>query len=562
MALLVACAPAGQRDGGVDTGPRGDSASARPKVITVAVQRELAAFVSILEGSASGNTGGASNPQNAVHDQLVVENDRGLYEPRLAREQISVETGTWRLNPDGTMDTIWSIRPNVKWHDGTPFTSTDLLFSFTVFKDPDLPTNAGREARLVQSASAPDAHTFILHWSQPFADADQGAGIGSILPRHLVEDVYLNDKAGLANSPLLSTEFVGLGPYRLVKWEQGSHLELTRFDAYYLGRPPLDRLVFRFIADPNTMVANIMSQAVDVVLPTGVEVETALEVKRRWEGTGNQVRTDPQDKLTHLEIQYRPEYARPAAGLQNVGVRQALYHAIDRQGLTDILTEGISPVADSWLIPGTQLRIDVESSIPQFTYEPTRAQELLGRAGWARASDGVMVHQATGERFEISLSASAAGAGGAEKLVAIVGDGWKLLGAQPSLNLIAPARIRDAEFMTTYTGVYLTEPSGERFYKDRLHTRSTPTAASRWVGFNRGAYVNPKVDEILDRLNVTLNLRDRIPLHRQLVQEQMGDVALFPLYWGVRPILMLKGITGPIQVRNDATWNIFQWDCV
>src|SRR5262245_55653803 len=143
------------------------------------------------------------------------------------------------------------------------------------------------------------------------------------MPRHLLEDMYRNDKANFASSPRFTSEFVGLGPYRLVAWEGGVHMDVTRFDDYFMGHPPLDRVGGRFLGERNTMVANILSGAVDVLRPIGVELEAALEVKRRWEGTGNQVTSESSSRLRHLEIQHRADYEQPRNGFTRTGVRQA-----------------------------------------------------------------------------------------------------------------------------------------------------------------------------------------------------------------------------------------------
>ena len=87
------------------------------------------------------------------------------------------------------------------------------------------------------------------------------------MPRHLLEEAYRTDKQSMIHSPLLSSGFVGLGPYRIARWDDGVELQFDRFDGYYLGRPPLDTVVVRYIKDGNTMVANILSGTVDVVVP-------------------------------------------------------------------------------------------------------------------------------------------------------------------------------------------------------------------------------------------------------------------------------------------------------
>src|SRR5437764_14464031 len=84
-------------------------------------------------------------------------------------------------------------------------------------------------------------------------------------PRHLLEDTYVNQKESFVKSPYLSSQYVGQGPYRLVEWQGGSHMIFARFDDYYQGRPPLDRVIVRFLGDQNTMIANITSGAVDLL---------------------------------------------------------------------------------------------------------------------------------------------------------------------------------------------------------------------------------------------------------------------------------------------------------
>lgn len=554
LVFSTACAPPGQ------TGPSSAPAAGQvPKTLILAIQREPTALgISTGEG---GVAGGAANVDPIARDSLTAEFEVNKYRPQLAAELPSVERGTWRINPEGSMDTTWKLRPNIKWHDGTPLTMADVLFSLEVYRDPDVPTrNAGKP--LVASAAAVDEATFVVHWSKTYVYAEQSTGVGGIvmLPRHLLEDLYRSDKEAFFNSPLHSNQFVGLGPYRLARWERGVQIDFVRFDDYYLGRPPLDRVVVRFIGDPNTMVANILSGAVDVVLPTGgtSDFDAAIEVQQRWAGTGNQVRFDAKPQFEQLELQHAPQYARPLNGMTVRDVRAALYHAIDRPTLTQVMTDGIAPVADSWFTPNDGLRAEVEAYIPQFPYDLTRAQQLLAGAGWVRAADGILFHQGTGDRFQIQIQGQAGP--GTEKEASAIADGWKAIGARVEFDLVPPARAGDAEYQATRPGPRITSPSADAYYQNRLHSGQIASPANRWTGRNRGGYSNPRVDSLLDRMNVTIDARERLELHRQLLQEQMGDVAVYPLYWEVAPILMLKGVKGPRAVRNQVTVNIFEWD--
>lgn len=529
--------------------PRSSGSGTGPKILTLGLQQEPPGFnTQIVQGT---TTGGSNYVLPIAHNYLMIQDHTFAYRPQLAAEALSTERGTWRVNPDGTMETTWRVRPNVKWHDGAPFTAEDLLFTFNVYKDPDIPNSAGAVTGRMTAASAPDPLTFTIHWLSVYVQADRALALTPV-PRHLMQEAYRADKTGFVNSPRFTTEFVGLGPYRLVRWEGGVIMEFARFDDYYLGPPPLDGIIVRFIADPNAMVANILAEAVDVLLPTLSDVETVREVRRRWEGTGNHVIFEVSDSLLHWEIQHRIELARPRNGLTDRSVRQALYHAIDRDTLTEVITGGLAPAADSWIAPTDPLRSHVQTAIPQFPYELRRAEELLKRAGWQRGRDGVLLHQASGERFELML----AGAPGRIREITLIGEGWKTAGVEVELYTIPPALDRDREHRSTLPGVGFVGASGEDFYADRLHSKFMTTAANRWSGPNRGGYSNPRVDALLEKLVVTIEPVERLTLHHALLQEQMGDVALMPLFWRADIALALKRVH---NVVGRTTWNVLEW---
>jgi len=133
------------------------------KVLVVGVQREPT-DLGVLFGQGTATTaGGAGSVKLMVHDKLAVEMDLDRYEAQLAVRLPSIDDGSWRVNPDGSMDTTWQLRPNIKWHDGAPFTSEDLMFAFRIFMDPELATG-GTQKRFIDSASAPMPDTFAMHW--------------------------------------------------------------------------------------------------------------------------------------------------------------------------------------------------------------------------------------------------------------------------------------------------------------------------------------------------------------------------------------------------------------
>ena len=557
LLLATACTTATTPSG---TGPGSGQSQARsqtPKVITWAIQQEPTDVTSL---SGLGGTRGPSSAfRQIAHARLVRDDNTVSPVADLASELPSPEKGTWRINPDGTMQTIWKLRPNIKWHDGVPFTAADLVFWYTVIRDESIPGTSLVGMEQVSSVSAPDPSTFVVNWSEPYYRADRIPEVGPI-PRHILESVYAQkDPEALLNHRYFTTEFVGLGPYRLASWSPGSEIAFARFDDYFLGRPPLDRVVLKIIPDFNTMVSNALAGTVDVASPPGDNMEVATDLRRRWEGTGHRVRTDPNTRIRLIYMQYRPEYAQPKAfGVTDRTVRQGLYHAIDRTAIAGAITDCLAPIADSWYSPTDPLRRDIEGSIPQYPYDVARAQRLLADAGWVRGGDGVLARPDTGERFELDVRNRPGSA--TERELVVVADFWKTVGLAPTVSPGAPALVSDRVWLATYSGVQISRLESEDAYNTRrTHSRAIAAPANRWAGRNGAGYNNPVVDAIQDKLVITIDRPAQLALHRQLVQEMMGEAAIMPLFWDVELALATRPVKGDVSAVETG-WNIFTWD--
>jgi len=551
LSLAAACAsiapanPPAQASSGVDR-----TESSAPRVLTMAIPRELDAWNTDLVRVSRG--GGISTLSSLAHNKLTVEDDRFSWIPELAVEQLSVEKGTWRINPDSTMETIWRIHPNVRWHDGEPFTSEDLLFTFRVMKDPEVPNTIGAALRIMESATAPDPYTLVIRWSRLYVEADQAPWL-TAMPRHLLEEAYARDKASFPSHPWMTTEFVGLGPYRLARWERGSHMEFTRFDQYFKGRPPLDAVVVRFTPDENVMLAALLAGQLDVIPASTFDIDAALEVKRRWEGTGNQVGGDLTGRLITLEPQHRVEFARPAQGLATLLVRRAMYQAIDRDQLAEVITRGFTSAADSWFFPTHELRAQLEPSIPRLPYSLSAAQQQFSQAGWAQGPQGNLLHTQTGEQFAVQIAMPRI----YEREASIIADSWRATGAVVEESVISSERLADLEGLAKLPGARMATQSHANLYTDRFHSTSIAGPENRWTGRNWSGYSNPRLDAALDGLVTTIAPAARLPLHRELLQEQLGNLVIMPLYWEYNPFFVVRGVTG---IRNGGAWNIFEWN--
>ncbi|MPZ13827.1 MAG: hypothetical protein GEU73_05285 [Chloroflexi bacterium] len=510
--------------------------------------------------------GGAHQVELIAHRYLATLDSRSRPQPEVANELPSIEQGTWTVNPDGTMETLWRLRPNVRWHDGTPMVADDWVFGWEVDRDSRLPKANTVPIRHIESAVALDEHTLVLRWNRqyPFADALLQGHLDP-LQRSRHEALFREDPEGFMSSPAWDVEFVGLGPYRLVEWSPGASVRFEAFDQFYRGKPRVQSIVVQFLSDPDTMLASIQDNAVDVSLPLGLPTESVLELQQGWgaAGTGNQVLVYPDGRLRFIEVQMRPEYQRPME-LGDRRVREAIYRVVDRQQLVDVVLGGLGKPADSWLLPDDPARITTfQGVIPDYSHDDERAQLLLQEAGFQRGGDGVLVHQTNGERFETAVW-NTRGTGHDEE-TGIVVDRLRSVGIQVEQSIIPPAKMSDREFRASFPGVNVSSSTVTLAFENNA-LRYRPPAQGRPLGSPRHGYSNPRMDELVDRLQVAIPADARAQLQSKIMQIALQDLPILPLYWDIETITAANGITGP-QPRTGrhvnqplATWNIYAWD--
>lgn len=566
LLVLTACVP-GQPAPGAGTALDQPAAQIE-KTLVMVLGRELPTWDARVTGQeGSPVAGGIGNYPAIAHDGLrrnmftgnVIE-----YVNLLAAEVPSQQRGTWTVNPDATMDMTWKIIPNAKWHDGTPVTAADFEFAFKIRSDPEsarIPTGAGLE-RFIKDVKALDAHSFTVHWSAIAVDADIGTGLDP-LPRHILEPVFQRSRQAVSESRFFTTEFVGTGPFKLVRWEPGSHLEFQRFDGYYRGPAKISRLIVRIIPDPNTMVANMLAGAVDVIgAPGAVGLDVGLELKDRWEreGSPNRVLAQTREALQQWQFMRDPAYARPVTVATDARVRQAMLQAVDRAELNQIMTRGLSEPALTYYHLEDPYYRYVKDDIPRFTYpyDPRAAQNLLTQAGWAtRGADGFLVHPQDG-RFEWMISTRAGD--DYMRQATVIQDYWKQVGMDLKIHVATPAELNDNEWYSTLAGGTVITIGGSSYYGLRLHSSTIPRPENRWTGNNRGRYDNRTVDGLIDRIQRTIDVDARGAAHRELHGLLMGEVFFLPWYWIIEPTLLGPGVTGPYLVGGSHTADVWSWD--
>lgn len=553
--VLAACAPASQTTPGAsDQTAQSGSVAVRTKTLVVGGGRDHTTESdfgeSLSDAEISDLLGAGLFRKNALTFTA---------DPWLAEESPSVERGTWIVNPDGTMVTRYHLRPNTRWHDGAPLTVQDFLLGWEMTRDTKLGHGDASVARAITTIETPDDRTLVLNWSQTFNRAD--AIMRSRLapqPRHIVEPLYRTlDIEQLLAHPHWTTQHVSSGPFKVARWQQGEEMELQAFDDYFLGRPKIDRIIWRFIPDLNTMLSNVLSNNVDAALRQAFNLDTGLVAKEQWEARGEGTVSFTPVTLDWVNLTPLNPW------LTDMRVRRALLHAIDRQAMVDTVSHGLEAVAHFPLAPKRPQHERALAVATKYDYDLNRARQLMAEAGWTPGPDGVLVN-GRGERFVIDARTGTQQF--EEQLQAVVLDYWKRLGVEGQINNLSARQQQSEDVRGRWTGAKwgwqsMSVELWVRFYG----TDNIPTADKRWVGNNEARWDDPAKEAVLTEMNQTLDPRrkdDLIVQFARLFSEQLPHL---PLKYQAEVQSVRKGIVNlhpraELGGENTRTWNAEQWD--
>jgi peptide/nickel transport system substrate-binding protein len=555
LTLLGGCAPSSPQSSAVASG---EAATAAKKRMTVAIRGNPWTLNSTFNSAGAGGVAGVGDVEDMVHAGLAdIAIRRVAIAPRLAETVPTTENGLWRVFPDGRMETTWKIRPNARWHDGTPFTTEDLLFTARAGQDGDILALNERGYQFVEKIEAVDEKTITVTWRRPFIAADtMFSGSFSIpLPKHLLERTYLEDKANFDQQPYWTREFVGLGPYRVREWAQDSHVVLEAFDSYVLGRPKIDEVEVRFLLDPNTIIANVLSGAVDLTLGRGLSFEQGAQARDQWREGSMQLSADATSWIAVF-----PQFVNPSPRvIADVNFRRALLHGTDRQGLVDTFLGGLMPVAHSYVSPAQPEYREVENSIVRYDYDPRRAMQMIESLGYTRAPDGIY-RELSGERLSVEVRTTS-GDDLRDKMLFSLADEWPRIGVAVDPVIIPRQRADDREYRAARPAFEMVRQPNDLSEGALVRLMSAEAALpeNNFRGQNRVRYMNPEYDALVDRYLVTVPMGERIEYARQLVRHISENLPILGLLYDAGPVLVanrLTGVDASLAARNAHEWDV------
>lgn len=290
---------------------------------------------------------------------------------------------SWQISADQKTITF-KLKPNLKWADGKPLTSADVLWTWHAVIDEKTGSPYASDYQLVKKAETPDALTFSVTYEQPYAPAlDTWSGL-QILPKHLLEGQDLHTTS-FARKP------VGSNYYKLVSWTHGENLKLSRNANAVLGQAKIDHLITRIIPDSSAQFLELMADNIDSmgldpikyarIIPARPELQQKLALYKEL-GSG----------YTYLgfNLKHKP--------FDDVRVRKAINYAIDKQEIIDGVYLGLGIDIASPYKPGTRWS---NPNLKPYPYDPAKAKQLLKEAGFKLNKDGILERDGKPFSFEI-----------------------------------------------------------------------------------------------------------------------------------------------------------------
>jgi peptide/nickel transport system substrate-binding protein len=468
-----------------------------------------------------------------VNGHLIEIDDKLEYVPSLAVEVPTVENGG--ISKDGLRYTF-KLRKGVTWHDGAPFTSADVAFTYSVLVNPDVDVRGRVGWNKITTVETPDDATVVFHFSAvdaPFLDRVAALGI---LPRHLL--------GGLSGAEIKTSKWfrapVGLGPFMFKEWVPGSYLTLVRNPHYWRsGHPYLDRVIYKIVPDANALLNQ---------LETG-EIDTRVRLPNE--------QVDVVKKLANVRLVATPSIVpwllwinHTVQPFSDKRVRQALAYGFDKERLVKTILGG--HVTPAWqLIPPVSWAYD--PNVIHHRYDPAKAKALLDEAGWKAGADGMRTRDGKPLSFEI------ANIGGEQERVQVLSfiqQQWKQIGIDARIRTVDVGSMwgrmlprRQYEMAYSYSG-RLPDPDMSTHY---LSPALKPTT-------NFAGYANPEVDKLLVAAASTVDREKRKALYWKAQEIVADDVVYLFIYWLNNNTAVNTRVMGYLPAPGYSEfWNADDW---
>lgn len=444
---------------------------------------------------------------------------------------------SWDISDDQKTITF-HLKPDLKWADGKPLTSQDVLFTWQKVTDEKTRTPYGSDFKLVTKAEALNANTFRVTYAAPYAPAlDTWAGL-HILPEHLLKNQDINTTA-FARNP------VGSHYYKLGTWKNGQYLKLTRNLNATQGQAKIDSLLSRIIPDKAAQFLELSADNIDSmglnpiqfarIFPARPELNKNIAL---YKELGN--------SYTYLGFNLK---RKP---FDDIRVRQAINYAINKQEIIEGVLLGLGEPVASPYKPGTRWS---NPTLKPYPYDPNKAKSLLKEAGYEdHDGDGILDKDGKPFTFEILTNQNKE----REMTGVLVQRRLKDIGIDANIRVLEWASflgrfIKPKEFDVVILGWSLSlDPDQYSIW------HSSQQAPGQ---FNFISYANPRVDQLLEAGRLELNPDKRVKIYHEFARilQEDSPIVFLSAGYGLSAIhKRVRGISNPAPPAGIG-YNTYEW---
>lgn len=498
-------------------------------------------------------------------------------QPGLATEVATVENGRLVITADAEGTQIVSmrltLRDDIFWSDGVAITTRDLELVNDIVTTPGVSLAAISYYQRF-SYKTIDERNFVVTLN-PAQSSDLAGSPMPVLPAHVMQAPWTAAKAAAeGQDPQRKTEIfrtvmtdfgsasginsgraVFSGAFKAVRWVPGSGMVFERNASYY--DHPEDQasyartVEYRYLNDTNALLFQIMVGAVDTVSSVSISFDQALSPQV---ASGIDDSYDiwfvPGAVWEHLEInQFSNVQAVADNMLDDLRTRKAIVHAIDRQGMTDALFEGLQPVSHSNVSPGDPT---YNPDVPQYAYDPELAKAYLADLGWTPGPDGIL-RRTTADgrtvRFEFEF-VTTAGNAVRERQQQFIAEDLRAVGIDVRINN-APSNVVFAnEFINraydgAWTGTFMfawVSSQSSSLNAATYVCRFAPTPENGFAGQNAGGACSERYDALRDQAVAELDLVVSLPIYQEMQVVYAEELLAIPLIFRSTPYVTSFGL--------------------
>ena len=381
---------------------------------------------------------------------------------------------------------VFKLRKNVRFHDGSPFTSKDVIHSVNRIKT-DKQSLQAENFRDLTEMQAPDDYTVVFTTEIPNA-----VFLDRLYNRYMVSKAAA-DKYG----DEVDQHPNGTGPYKFVNWQRGANLVLTRNDDYWKGKTDIKEIVIKTVKEDSGRVSGLMAGQGDVINNVPVEELSRFDKHPR-------IRAEKVEGLRMHFLAMNNTY-KP---FDNKLVRQAFNYAVDPTQIIKYIYEGNGYVMNG---PMSGNVIGFDPKIKRYPYDPKKAKELLSQAGFAGGLD-------------VKLYFSPDRYPKAREVCQVVADQLAKAGVRAELI---------AQEFVIFWGKEGVNGGKTPFYYVGRPAIDADTVYDQY--FRSGVspriqYKNPEFDKLIDEEQKTGDPKKRITILQQAGRILMEDAPFVPLY--------------------------------